>query len=265
MFFGSLIGTYLAYKGKSISGPARTTCSTSRSPPTARPCCSRSSLTMVLALAALQDEPGQGGGAAGCFATAAAGAALRAEPGLRVLRPSSTHHDLTGSRRASSARPSSSSPASTAPTSPAACSGYHPAGRSLAWRGRLDRRDYTKVEIAGLYWHFVGHRVDRDLHHHLPHPLGARDMADRTRCRCRDAAEEERARHRQDVHPTSRSRWPSSPAIEVATPLHPGHPELGSGDQPARDVRGQVLPGGRLLHASPLRPAASCARSSSGR
>ena len=25
----------------------------------------------------------------------------------------------------------------------------------LAWRGRLDRRDYTKVEIAGLYWHFV--------------------------------------------------------------------------------------------------------------
>ena len=26
---------------------------------------------------------------------------------------------------------------------------------SLAWRGKLDRRDYTKVEIAGLYWHFV--------------------------------------------------------------------------------------------------------------
>jgi cytochrome c oxidase subunit 3/cytochrome o ubiquinol oxidase subunit 3 len=25
----------------------------------------------------------------------------------------------------------------------------------LAWRGQLDRRDYTKVEIAGLYWHFV--------------------------------------------------------------------------------------------------------------
>jgi heme/copper-type cytochrome/quinol oxidase subunit 3 len=25
----------------------------------------------------------------------------------------------------------------------------------LAWRGKLDRRDYTKVEIAGLYWHFV--------------------------------------------------------------------------------------------------------------
>ena len=22
-------------------------------------------------------------------------------------------------------------------------------------RGRLDSRDYTKVEIAGLYWHFV--------------------------------------------------------------------------------------------------------------
>jgi len=26
---------------------------------------------------------------------------------------------------------------------------------SLAWRGQLDRRDYTKVEVAGLYWHFV--------------------------------------------------------------------------------------------------------------
>ena len=26
---------------------------------------------------------------------------------------------------------------------------------SLAWRGQLDRRDSTKVEIAGLYWHFV--------------------------------------------------------------------------------------------------------------
>ncbi|PYO56380.1 MAG: cytochrome oxidase subunit III, partial [Candidatus Rokuibacteriota bacterium] len=25
----------------------------------------------------------------------------------------------------------------------------------LALRGKLDRRDYTKVEIAGLYWHFV--------------------------------------------------------------------------------------------------------------
>ena len=26
---------------------------------------------------------------------------------------------------------------------------------SLVWRGQLDARDYTKVEIAGLYWHFV--------------------------------------------------------------------------------------------------------------
>ena len=25
----------------------------------------------------------------------------------------------------------------------------------LAMRGKLDARDYTKVEIAGLYWHFV--------------------------------------------------------------------------------------------------------------
>jgi heme/copper-type cytochrome/quinol oxidase subunit 3 len=39
MFFGTLIGTYLVYNGRSLTGPFPSTCSTSRSPPSAPSCC----------------------------------------------------------------------------------------------------------------------------------------------------------------------------------------------------------------------------------
>ena len=58
MFFGSLIGTYLAYKGKSLSGP--TPYEVFNIPLTSvqrRALLLASSLTMVLALARLQAQP----------------------------------------------------------------------------------------------------------------------------------------------------------------------------------------------------------------
>jgi heme/copper-type cytochrome/quinol oxidase subunit 3 len=56
MFFGSLIGTYLAYKGKSISGPTPHDVFDIPLTSYSAALLLASSLTMVLALAALQDN-----------------------------------------------------------------------------------------------------------------------------------------------------------------------------------------------------------------
>jgi cytochrome c oxidase subunit 3/cytochrome o ubiquinol oxidase subunit 3 len=151
MFFGSLIGTYLAYKGKSLSGP--TPYDVFNIPLTSYSAALllASSLTMVLALADLQRNRVKA--AAGwLLATALMGLhfvlnqvyefwSFATHEGLKLSTSlfGSSFFVLTGFH------------------------GAHVTGGviwlllivSLAMRGKLDRRDYTKVEVAGLYWHFV--------------------------------------------------------------------------------------------------------------
>ena len=151
MFFGSLIGTYLSYKGKSLSGPGPHDVFNIPLTSYSAALLLASSLFMVLALAALQQN--RVNAAAGwLFATAAAGAhfvlnqvyeftTFAVHEGLRLSTNlfGSSFFVLTGFH------------------------GAHVTGgviwlsilMVLALRGKLDSRDYTKVEIAGLYWHFV--------------------------------------------------------------------------------------------------------------
>jgi heme/copper-type cytochrome/quinol oxidase subunit 3 len=151
MFFGSLIGTYLAYKGKSLSGP--TPYDVFNIPLTSYSAALllASSLTMVLALADLQRNRVKPA-AWWLLATALMGLhfvlnqvyefwSFAMHEGLRLSTSlfGSSFFVLTGFH------------------------GAHVTGGviwlliivSLAMRGKLDRRDYTKVEVAGLYWHFV--------------------------------------------------------------------------------------------------------------
>jgi heme/copper-type cytochrome/quinol oxidase subunit 3 len=151
MFFGSLIGTYLSYKGKSLTGP--TPHDVFNIPLTSESAAVllASSLTMVLALAALQQDNVKVA-ARWLLATAVLGAhfvlnqvyefytfVVHDELGLTTNLFGSTFFTLTGFH------------------------GAHVTGGVvwlmtlwvLAMRGKLDSRDYTKVEIAGLYWHFV--------------------------------------------------------------------------------------------------------------
>jgi cytochrome c oxidase subunit 3/cytochrome o ubiquinol oxidase subunit 3 len=151
MFFGSLIGTYLAYKGKSISGPTPHDVFDIPLTSYSAALLLASSLTMVLALAALQNDRVKV--AAGwLLATAAMGLHFVLNQ-VYEFWTFVHHHGLTlGS--------------SLFGSSFFVLTGFHGAHVSggvvwllllvsLAWRGKLDRRDYTKVEIAGLYWHFV--------------------------------------------------------------------------------------------------------------
>src|SRR6266571_559162 len=122
MFFGSLIGTYLSYKGKSLSGPGPHDVFNIPLTSYSAALLLASSLFMVLALTRLNENRIKAA-AFWLFGTAAFG----------------LHFVLTGFH------------------------GAHVTGgvlwlsilMVLALRGKLDRRDYTKVEIAGLYWHFV--------------------------------------------------------------------------------------------------------------
>ena len=151
MFFGSLIGTYLAYKGKSLSGPTPHDVFNIPLTSYSAALLLASSLTMVLALGALQHDRVKA--ATGwLLATALMGlhfvlnqvyefATFALHDGLTLSSSlfGSTFFVLTGFH------------------------GAHVTGGviwllllvSLAMRGKLDARDYTKVEIAGLYWHFV--------------------------------------------------------------------------------------------------------------
>jgi heme/copper-type cytochrome/quinol oxidase subunit 3 len=151
MFFGSLIGTYLAYKGKSLSGPGPHDVFNIPLTSYSAALLLASSLFMVLALAKLQENQIKAA-ALWLFLTAAAGLhfvlnqvyefwTFAMHEGLRLSTSlfGSSFFVLTGFH------------------------GAHVTGgvlwltilMVLALRGRLDRRDYTKVEIAGLYWHFV--------------------------------------------------------------------------------------------------------------
>jgi heme/copper-type cytochrome/quinol oxidase subunit 3 len=151
MFFGSLIGTYLAYKGKSLSGP--TPYDVFNIPLTSYSAALllASSLTMVLALAGLQQHRIKA--AAGwLLATAILGLHFVLNQ-VYEFASFALHEGLTLST-------------SLFGSSFFVLTGFHGAHVtggvlwllilvSLAWRGKLDARDYTKVEIAGLYWHFV--------------------------------------------------------------------------------------------------------------
>ncbi|PWU18640.1 MAG: cytochrome oxidase subunit III [Candidatus Rokuibacteriota bacterium] len=151
MFFGSLIGTYLSYKGKSLAGPMPREVFDIPLTSYSAALLLASSLFMVLALAALQQNRIKA--AAGwLFATAAAGAHFV----LNQVYEFTTfvlHHGLTLSTNLFG-------------SSFFVLTGFHGAHVSggviwlmilvvLALRRRLDAGDYTKVEIAGLYWHFV--------------------------------------------------------------------------------------------------------------
>jgi heme/copper-type cytochrome/quinol oxidase subunit 3 len=151
MFFGSLIGTYLAYKGKSVSGPTPHEVFDIPLTSYSAALLLASSLTMVLALAALQNHRIK---AAGwwLFATALMGLHFVLNQ-VYEFATFALHHDLKLST-------------SLFGSSFFVLTGFHGAHVtggviwllilvSLAMRGQLDARDYTKVEIAGLYWHFV--------------------------------------------------------------------------------------------------------------
>ena len=151
MFFGSLIGTYLSYKGKSLGGP--TPAEVFNIPLTSYSAALLlfSSLTMVLALDALKANRIKAS-AWWLFATAMAGLHFVLNQVYEfaefVLHYGLTlHTSLFGS-------------------SFFVLTGFHGAHVTggviwlliwvgLAMRGKLDPRDYTKVEVAGLYWHFV--------------------------------------------------------------------------------------------------------------
>ena len=151
MFFGSLIGTYLSYKGKSLGGPGPHDVFNIPLTSESAAVLLASSLTMVLALAALQKSDLKMAGR-WLLATAVLGAhfvlnqvyeftTFVLHDGLTLSTNlfGSSFYTLTGFH------------------------GAHVTGgviwlMALWWqlkRGRLDARDYTKVEIAGLYWHFV--------------------------------------------------------------------------------------------------------------
>jgi heme/copper-type cytochrome/quinol oxidase subunit 3 len=151
MFFGSLIGTYLSYKGKSLSGPVPREVFDIPLTSYSAALLLASSLFMVLALAALQQNRIRVS-AWWLLATAALGLHFV----LNQVYEFTTfvlHYNLTLSTNLFG-------------SSFFVLTGFHGAHVSggviwltilavLALRGKLDSRDYTKVEIAGLYWHFV--------------------------------------------------------------------------------------------------------------
>jgi heme/copper-type cytochrome/quinol oxidase subunit 3 len=151
MFFGSLIGTYLAYKGKSLSGPGPHDVFDIPLTSYSAALLLASSLTMVLGLAAL-DQNRVKKAAGWLLVTALLGLHFVLNQ-VYEFTTFALHHGLTLST-------------SLFGSTFFVLTGFHGAHVTggviwlmilvvLAWRGLLDKRDYTKVEIAGLYWHFV--------------------------------------------------------------------------------------------------------------
>jgi cytochrome c oxidase subunit 3/cytochrome o ubiquinol oxidase subunit 3 len=151
MFFGSLIGTYLSYKGKSISGPGPHDVFNIPLTSYSAALLLASSLFMVLGLARLQENRIRAA-AFWLFATAIFGLHFVLNQ-VYEFTTFALHEGLTLSTNLFG-------------SSFFVLTGFHGAHVtggviwllilvSLALRGKLDARDYTKVEIAGLYWHFV--------------------------------------------------------------------------------------------------------------
>jgi len=150
MFFGSLIGTYLAYKGKSISGPGPHQILNIPLTSVSAFVLLMSSLLMVLALAAVQ-RGDMKWGKIWLFLTATLGAAF---VGFQCFE--FTHFVHLGLTLQTNLFGSSFF----------VLTGFHGAHVTggviwllsmwwLAMRGRLGPQDSLKVEICGLYWHFV--------------------------------------------------------------------------------------------------------------
>ncbi len=151
MFFGSLIGTYLSYKGKSLYGPGPQDVFNIPLTSYSAALLLASSLFMVLALARLQENR---------IKACAFWLGATALFGLHFVLNQvyefwsfAVHEGLTLSKNLFG-------------SSFFVLTGFHGAHVSLgvlwlaiimvlALRGKIDRRDYTKVEVAGLYWHFV--------------------------------------------------------------------------------------------------------------
>jgi heme/copper-type cytochrome/quinol oxidase subunit 3 len=151
MFFGSLIGTYLSYKGKSLSGPGPHDVFNIPLTSYSAALLLASSLFMVLALARLQENRIRAA-AFWLFATAAFGLHFVLNQ-VYEFTTFALHEGLTLSTNLFG-------------SSFFVLTGFHGAHVTggvlwlsilmvLALQGKLDNRDYTKVEIAGLYWHFV--------------------------------------------------------------------------------------------------------------
>ena len=151
MFFGSLIGTYLSYKGKSLSGPGPHDVFNIPLTSYSAALLLASSLFMVLALARLQESRIRAA-AFWLFATALFGLHFVLNQ-VYEFATFALHEGLTLSTNLFG-------------SSFFVLTGFHGAHVTggviwlsilmvLALRGKLDARDYTKVEIAGLYWHFV--------------------------------------------------------------------------------------------------------------
>ena len=151
MFFGSLIGTYLSYKGKSVGGPTPRDVFNLPLTSESAAVLLLSSLTMVLALAALEKNDHKWTGR-WLFATALLGAhfvgnqvyefyTFAVHDGLRLSTNlfGSTFFTLTGFH------------------------GAHVAGGAAfilivllrARSGQFTARHHDTVEMASYYWHFV--------------------------------------------------------------------------------------------------------------
>jgi heme/copper-type cytochrome/quinol oxidase subunit 3 len=150
LLFGALISTYFLYRGRSVTGPTPKQVYDIAYTSISSFVLLMSSLTMVLALAAIQ----RGDHARlrlWLTATALLGTVFI---GGQVYEFTSfVHEGLTLKT-------------SLFGSSFFVLTGFHGAHVTggviwllilvmLAMRGKLDARDYTKVEIAGLYWHFV--------------------------------------------------------------------------------------------------------------
>ena len=151
MFFGSLIGTYLAYKGKSLSGPGPHDVFDIPLTSYSAALLLASSLTMVLALANLQHNR---------VKSAARWLLVTALLGLHFVLNQVyefttfvLHHDLKLSTNLFG-------------SSFFVLTGFHGAHVTagiiwlmslfgMASQGRLHQSDSERIEIAGLYWHFV--------------------------------------------------------------------------------------------------------------
>ena len=154
MFFGSLIGTYLSYKGKSLYGPGpHDVFNIPLTSYSAALLLRRRRLFMVLALAAAAGDDRQGRRllapsrprSSACTSCSTRSTSSGASPCTRASR----------CRRTSSAPRSSCSPASTAPTSRCGVLWLIDHHRAGAARASSTAATTTKVEVAGLYWHFV--------------------------------------------------------------------------------------------------------------
>jgi heme/copper-type cytochrome/quinol oxidase subunit 3 len=151
MFFGSLIGTYLSYKGKSLTGPTPHEVFNIPLTSYSAALLLASSLFMVLALDALKRNRIKAS-AWWLFATAAFGLHFVLNQ-VYEFAEFVHYYGLTLQT-------------SVFGSSFFVLTGFHGAHVTggviwlliwvvLAMRGKMDARDYTKVEVAGLYWHFV--------------------------------------------------------------------------------------------------------------